>query len=133
MQTADATKEVIAVVDRFHAALKGGDGPGAMQLLAPDVVILESGGAETRAEYEKGHLPADMAFEQAVTSTRSPYKVTVVGDAAWCSSTAEFKGTFRGKPVDSLSAELMVLSRDANGWRIRAVHWSGRTRRPASP
>lgn len=132
-QPSDATADVTAVVDRFHAALKTGNAADAMQLLAPDVVILESGGTETRAEYEKNHLPADMEFEKAITATRSPYRVTVVGDAAWCISTAEFKGTFRGKPVDSIGAELIVLSRDAKGWRIRTVHWSGRARRPATP
>ena len=132
-QSTDATAAVTAVVAQFHAALKAGNAADALRLLAPDVVLLESGGTETRAEYEKNHLPADIEFEKAVTTTRSPYRVTVVGDAAWSISTAEFKGTFRGKPVDSLGAELMVLSRDASGWRIRTVHWSGRTRRPATP
>jgi hypothetical protein len=54
--------------------------------------------------------------------------VVVNGPSAWATSTSEFSGTFQGKPVDSIGAELMVLSREPAGWRIRAIHWSGRTR-----
>jgi hypothetical protein len=31
--------------------------------------------------------------------------------------------------VNSTGAELMVLRRDGDGWRIVAIHWSSRTRR----
>src|SRR5262249_34985242 len=43
--------DVAAVVQRFHAALAAGDSLAALELLSDDVVILESGGAETRADY----------------------------------------------------------------------------------
>ena len=121
-----------AVVNAFHAALKAGNATEAMRTLAADAVLLEAGGIETRAEYEKNHLPADIEFEKVVTTTRTPYRVTVVGDAAWAVTTSEFKGTFQNRPVDSVGVELMVLSRDpAAGWRIRSIHWSGRARQPA--
>ncbi len=121
-----------AVVSAFHAALKGGNAIEAMRLLAADAVLLEAGGIETRAEYEKNHLPADIEFEKVVTTTRMPYRVTVAGDAAWAITTSEFKGTFQNRPVDSVGVELMVLSRDPSaGWRIRSIHWSGRARRPS--
>jgi ketosteroid isomerase-like protein len=126
-----ATPDVQRVVDAFHTRLKAGDTAGVMALLAPDVLLLETGGIETRAEYESNHLPADVEFEKAVTTSFKPYRVTVVGDAAWAVNTSEYKGTFKERPVDSVGVELMVLSRDAAGWRIRAVHWSGRARTPA--
>ena len=126
------TAAVTAVVSAFHAALKAGNAAEVMRLLAMDAVLLEAGGIETRAEYEKNHLPADIEFEKAIATTRTPSRVTVAGDAAWAITTSEFKGTFQGKPVDSIGVELMVLSRDpAAGWRIRTIHWSGRARRPA--
>jgi len=125
------TADVQMVVDRFHAGLKAGDTAGVMTLLAPDVLLLEAGGIETRAEYEVKHLPADVEYEKSVTTSFKPYRVTVVGDAAWAVNTNEYKGTFRDRPVDSVGVELMVLSRDAAGWRIRAIHWSSRARRPA--
>ena len=124
-----ATADVQKVVDGFHASLKAGDTAAVMRLLAPDVLLLEAGGIETRTEYESKHLPADIEFEKSVTSTFKPYRVTVVGDAAWAVSTSDYKGTFRDRPVDSAGVELMVLSRDAAGWRIRAIHWSSRARK----
>ena len=39
---------ISAVVDGFHDALRRGDAKAAMELLAPDAIILESGAAETR-------------------------------------------------------------------------------------
>lgn len=128
------TVAVTAVVNGFHTALTAGNGPDVMRLLASDAMLLEAGGIETRAEYEKNHLPADIEFEKGIVTTRTPSRVTVAGDAAWAITTSEYKGTFQGKPVDSIGVELMVLSRDpAGGWRIRTIHWSGRSRRPATP
>ncbi len=54
-----------ATVERFHAALAAGDSVGAMALLTPDVLILESGGIETREEFRAHHLPADIAYATA--------------------------------------------------------------------
>jgi ketosteroid isomerase-like protein len=126
-----ATAAVQKVVDAFHAGLKAGDTARVMTLLAPDVLLLEAGGIETRAEYELNHLPADVEFEKSVTTSFKPYRVTVVGDAAWAVNTNEYRGTFRDRPVDSVGVELMVLSREPAGWLIRAIHWSSRARKPA--
>ena len=121
---------VAAAVHAFHSALARGDSTTALALLAPGATILESGGVETVAEYRAHHLPSDIGFARAVPATRGPVRVTVRGDAAWAVSTSETKGQFRGRPVNSAGAELMVLTRAADGWRISAVHWSSRTRRP---
>ena len=126
-----ATADVQKVVDAFHAGLKAGDTAAVMTLFAPDVLLLEAGGIETRAEYELKHLPGDVEFEKSVTTSFKPYRVMVAGDAAWAVNTNEYKGTFRDRPVDSVGVELMVLTRDAAGWRIRAIHWSSRARKPA--
>jgi ketosteroid isomerase-like protein len=120
-----------AAVGAYHRALASGDTAAALALLAPDAVVLESGGAESRDEYRSHHLAADMEFARAVREARSPLRVAVRGDAAWVSSTSTASGTFRGRPVNSTAAELMVLTREATGWRIRAIHWSSRSRRPA--
>src|SRR5688572_10249383 len=48
---------VVALMERLHAAMTAGDSATIMALLAPDAVILESGGVETRAEYQSHHLP----------------------------------------------------------------------------
>lgn len=121
---------VAATVERFHAAVVAGDSALALSLLTPDAVVLESGGSETREEFRARHLPADIAYAQAVKSERGPMRVVVRGDAAWVTSTSSASGEFRGRQVNSSGAELMVLSRTPQGWRIAAIHWSSRTRRP---
>lgn len=120
---------VAATVERYHHSLALGDSAAALALLAPDAVILESGGVETRAEYRSHHLPADIAFARGVPSQRGPIRVRVQGDAAWATSTSTTQGEFRGRAVNSAGAELMVLTRTRDGWRIAAIHWSSRTRR----
>ncbi len=122
---------VVAVVERYHRALAEGDSAAALALLAPDAVILESGGVESREEYRSHHLPADIQFARAVQSQRSATRVVVVGTVAWVSSTSTTQGTYRERPIDSTGAELMVLTRESGGWMIRAIHWSSRIRRPA--
>lgn len=119
---------IASVVERYHAALASGDSAAALALLAPDAVILESGGTETRDEYRARHLAADIGFARVVPSQRSAIRVVVRGDAAWASSTSTTAGEYRGRQVNSRGAELMVLSREPDGWRIRAIHWSSRSR-----
>ena len=121
---ADETQNVVSTVEAFHSALQRGDGAAAMKLLAPDAVILEGGGIETRAEYESHHLAADMEFAKAVPSTRSNVRVQVNGDTSWLTSASRTEGTFKDRPISSRGAELMVLAKTSDGWRIRAIHWS---------
>lgn len=121
---------VVSVIERFHAALTSGDSTAAMGLLAPDAVILESGGVETRAEYQAHHLAGDISYAKSMKSTRGPIRVSVRGDVAWASSTSTTTGESRARQVNSAGAELMVLTRIAEGWRISAIHWSSRAQRP---
>jgi ketosteroid isomerase-like protein len=121
--------DVANVVRAYDQALRTGDSTAALALLADDAVILESGGMETREEYRSHHLPSDIEFTRAVQGTQSPLRVKVRGDVAWVASTSVAQGAFRGRPVNSVGAELMVLTRGAGGWKIAAIHWSSRARR----
>jgi ketosteroid isomerase-like protein len=131
-QAPNDSAAVAATVERFHTAVVAGDSARALSLLTADAVVLESGGMETREEFRSHHLPADIAFAQAVKSERGPMRVVVRGDAAWTTSTSTATGEYRGRQVNSSGAELMVLTRTPQGWRIAAIHWSSRTRRPAA-
>jgi ketosteroid isomerase-like protein len=122
---ADITK----VVDTFYGSMKKADKAAVMSVLAPDALFVESGKLETRAEYEANHLPADIEFESQVTGTRAPMKITFHDDnTAWVVATTEYRGTFGGDPINFASAQLMVLTRPAEGgdWMIRSAHWSSR-------
>lgn len=126
-QTPSDSAAVVEVIERYHAALAQADTATAMALLAPDAIILESGGMETREEYRSHHLPADMAFARAVPRQRSSIEVRVHGNTAWAASTSVVRGTFRDREIDSRGAELMVLRRSPGGWLIEAIHWSSRS------
>lgn len=117
-----------ASVQRFHAALAAGDSAAALDLLAADALILESGEIETREEYRAHHLPADIEFARSTTREPGTPTVTVRETAAWVASVGRTTGTFRGRALDVSSAELVVLTRTPEGWRIAAVHWSSRSR-----
>lgn len=119
---------VARVVQDFQGALKAGDSTAALALLAPDATVLESGGLETRSDYRSHHLADDIDFARSVKSVRSPLTVTVTGNTAWTAATSTTNGRFRGKEINSVGAESMVLTRSGTGWRIRSIHWSSRTR-----
>ena len=118
----------LAAVERFHQALEKGDSLAALDLLAADAVILESGGREDKAEYRRHHLRGHIAFAGAVPSRSGRRRVTIEGDVAWVTSTSTTTGEYRGREIDVRGAELIVLSRGPQGWRIRAIHWSSRPR-----
>ncbi len=85
---------------------------------------MESGSIESRADYESHHLAADIEFAQAVPSTRSDVRVQVDGNTAWLTSRSRTEGQWKERPINSSGAELMVLMKTPDGWRIRAIHWS---------
>jgi ketosteroid isomerase-like protein len=115
-----------AALEAFYAAMKTGDTAAAMALIADDAVFVEGGRLETRDEYEKNHLPADIGFEKQVSGKRGPLQVTMKDNTAWIIATTDYDGTFDGAPVNFTSAQLAVLSRESDGWKIRSIHWSSR-------
>jgi ketosteroid isomerase-like protein len=123
---------VASAVNQFHGALTKGDSVAALAFLAADALILENGALETRNEYRSHHLGGDIQFSRAVKAVRSPIKVIVAGETAWTAGTSATQGEFNGRTINTVGSESMVLSRTAAGWRIRSIHWSSRTRRPAS-
>lgn len=119
---------IAAAAEAFHAALAAGDSVAALGLLADDAVVLEGGELETRAQYAAHHLAADIAFTRGLGGTRTVTGVRQVGDAAWLWATTACRGAWNGRDIDSVGAELLVLAREGDRWRLRAIHWSSRKR-----
>ena len=128
--SATDSSEAVAMVERFRAALARGDSSAVLAMLAPDAIILESGDVETRAEYRRHHLPADIEYARAIPGTHALRQVVIHGDVAWVSSTSITKGRVKGRAINSTGAELIVLSRPdrQSPWQVRAIHWSSRRR-----
>jgi ketosteroid isomerase-like protein len=118
--------EVAAVLESFYGAIKRGDAKAAMSVIASDALFIESGNLETRAQYEMNHLPSDIDFEKQVTGKRDPLRITFAGDTAWVIATTTYDGKFDDAPVSFVSAQLMVLTKDEDAWKIRSIHWSSR-------
>lgn len=119
----------VAVVNQYDAALAAGDSAKAVSLLADDLVVLESGSIETRAEYLAHHLGADIKASVGAKGDRAVVRVTVLGDAAYVVTKTVRPPTGAQGSTGSELVELMVLSRTSAGWKIRAIHWSSRRRR----
>ena len=127
--TSVQAQDAAQVVKAFHEAIARGDTTSALDLLHPDVVIFESGGAEmSRDEFSSGHLGAEMAFA-AATSREVTYSETVMaGDVAVVNRT-KTTGTMGDREINSVGDETVVLRRVEDDWSIVHVHWSSRRHR----
>ena len=126
---APSARGAAATVDAFHAALQRGDARAAAALLADDALIFESGRAErSKAEYAAHHLPADAEFSRAVSSVVTRRAGQADGGSAWIATEGRTTGTYKGKPLDLMTTETMVLRRTGGAWKIIHIHWSSAKR-----
>jgi ketosteroid isomerase-like protein len=127
----DAAKAAAATVDRFFAALSAGDLERAGAELDPNVIILESGGAEhSEAEYLGGHAKSDAEFLKGAHHSLTRRTARTSGELAWVASESEMHAEQDGKPVTIASTETMVLRSTGTGWKIVHIHWSSRVKKP---
>lgn len=121
----DAASTPVGTVTAFHAALASGNTAAALDLLAEEVLIFETGGVESsRAEYASHHLAADAAFSAAAARTLVSRSHGEAGDTAWVMSVETVTGSYRGRAINSRSVETILLRRTDGQWRIIHIHWS---------
>ena len=122
----------VAVAERFGAALAAGDLATVESLLDPEVLILETGGAErSREEYLGHHAKSDAQFLKGTHSQLTRRRARVEGDLVWIGSESELHASRDGKPLTLLSTETMLLRNTADGWKIVHIHWSSRPKKGA--
>jgi ketosteroid isomerase-like protein len=127
----ESARAAVATVDRFFAALSAGEIDKAAAELDPQVIILESGGAErSAAEYLGGHAKSDAEFLKKAEHKPGHRTARASGDLAWVASDNDMVIQQDGRPVTIASAETMVLRRTGSGWKIVHIHWSSRARKP---
>ena len=123
-------RPAVAVVERFGKALAAGDLKTVEALLAPDVLILETGGAErSRAEYMSHHAISDAKFLKDSHHQLKRRTARTSGELAWVGSESELHASKDGKPMTLLSTETMVLRKAGADWRIVHIHWSSRPKK----
>jgi uncharacterized protein (TIGR02246 family) len=129
-QVSEQAKPAVAAIEEFSSALKTGDLKRAGEVLADDVVILESGGAEhSREEYLGAHAKHDAALLKDAHIQVKRRTARVEGPLAWVATESELHATDKGQPLTLLSTETMVVQKTAAGWRIVHIHWSSRPKR----
>ena len=117
--------DAAAIVDSFHSALAKGDTKAAAALLADDALVFEAGEAErSKAEYAAQHLSADAEFSRAVHSTSTRRSNHEESGIAWIATEGRTSGSYKGRAIDQLTTETMILRRTEQGWKIVHVHWS---------
>lgn len=120
----------VAVVDRFGSALAAGDLATVASLLDPDVLILETGGAErSRDEYMAHHAKSDAQFLKGTHSQLTQRRARVEGDLVWVGSQSELHASKDGKPLTLSSTETMLVKHTPDGWKIVHIHWSSRPKK----
>ncbi len=125
--TSALAAEAKDVLASFHAALASGDKPKALELLAPNIAIYESGYVEdSRNEYASHHLAEDMAFAKTTTRKVLKHSERIEGNVAIIWEETETTGSSRGKDVHLFGTETAVLEKKADTWSITHVHWSSR-------
>lgn len=119
-----ATPESTAAA--FRRALESGQEQAALALLAPDVLVYESGDRNrSRDEYAARHLRADLAFLAKARVRQLEQKAWAHGDLAWVAT----RSRIAGRSLELIGTETLVLRRTPEGWRIVHIHWSSRPAR----
>lgn len=127
---APGAEAAVAVVDAFGKALAAADFEQVEAMLDPDVIILESGGAErSRSEYLGHHAKSDAKFLSGAHSALSRRIARMDGGTVWVASESELHARNNDKPVTLLSTETMVLEKRPSGWKIVHIHWSSRPKK----
>ena len=107
------------------AALARGDEATVKSLLAPDVLIYESGGQESsRDEYTSHHMKDDMTFPAASQNRVIERKHGLNDDLAWVDTRWRISGTYKDKPLEKHKKS--GAEAHARGWRIVHIQWSSR-------
>ncbi len=128
----EAAQAAVSVVERFNKALAAGDLKTVESLLAADVLILETGGAErSRDEYLGHHAISDALFLNGTHSQIKRRTARIDGGMAWVGTESELHASKDGKPMTLLSTETMVLKKTSPGWQIVHIHWSSRPKKGA--
>ena len=119
LQEGQATKLADAIANEGVNTLRS--------VLAPDVLIFESGGVESSlVEYEGHHMPADMAFMKNMNREVVFQRLIDSGDSAIVVTHSRVHGTFKGRVIDLNTTETLVMRKVNGQFSVIHIHWSSR-------
>jgi uncharacterized protein (TIGR02246 family) len=97
----------------------------------PDVTIYEGAGVNNGwADYRDRHLGPELKAFENLEFGHANRRVHMLGDrAAYVISEYFIKAKMKGRTLDSIGRETLVVEKQADGtWKIRHSHTSGRAR-----
>jgi len=112
---------------KLNQAIAAGDVEQLKILLAPDVLIFESGNVESSlAEYESHHMQSDMAFMKTMNVEVESRQVFDSGDSATVVTKSRIHGMYKEQELDLSSTETLLMKKVGGQWKIIHIHWSSR-------
>ncbi len=118
-------RRALQIATAFSAAIRAGDADAVRALSTSNLLVGESGGLERSfEEYASHHLPSDMAFSKATTSTMTEQQVIAGEHMAVVVTQSQIHGRYREQAVHSQLVETLVIQHIEDDWRLRHVHWS---------
>ncbi len=124
---------VRAVLARYKDAIELLDATGTEALFTEDSAVFETGGVEgTYREYLEHHLGPELAEFRSFGFTDYTVAVHIEGDLALATETYNYRiETKSGEIAERKGVATSVLTRTADGWKIRVMHNSAR--KPKGP
>jgi uncharacterized membrane protein/ketosteroid isomerase-like protein len=115
----------VRVAAGMNSAIGSGNTDELKRLLDQNVVIFESGNVESSlAEYESHHMKSDIAFMAPMNVELLAREVIDAGDSATVISRSRIRGQFKGKEIDLVNTETLVIQKRNREWKVVHVHWS---------
>lgn len=113
------------VAAKLHQAISAGDVETLRTLIAPEVLIFESGGVEASlAEYEGHHMPADMAFMKGMKPELLLQQIFEAGGFVVVVTQFRIQGVVKEQNIDLSSTETLLMKNIDGQWQIVHIHWS---------
>ena len=113
------------LANQLADAIAIGDINTLRSIVAPDVLIFESGSMESSlAEYEGHHMLADMAYMKAMRREVISQQVIDSGDSATVVTRSRLHGIYRDQEIDITSTETLVIRKVNGQWKVVHIHWS---------
>lgn len=120
--------------DAFHEAMRSRNREKVLSMLAPDLVVFETGYLQsTRDEYVKNNLSDDIKFASALEYRPLSRGVIGSGESMTVLTKASIRGVFGDQRVDLVQSETMTLRRTKTSWEIVHLHWSAHPRSSNDP
>ena len=113
------------VADQFDQAIKDGNTDLMRKILDDNVLIYEAGKVEASLEeYASHHMEADIAFMSQMEKTVLSRKAFEHDDMAVVSTQYKMRGDYKGRFIDKITMETLVLKKYDGAWKVIHIHWS---------